>query len=119
MRTNTEIGGFEIHSMPNNTQVAICTSFYVREELRGQGKAYMLHIKQLERLLEQGYDFAICTVTGNNPAQSRAIAKAGWTLDRVFYNSRLGEKSEFWSINIHELRNKELTDIMARELVEA
>lgn len=118
-RVNTEIGGFEIHSMPSNTQVAICTSFYVREELRGQGNAYILHIKQLERLIDLGYDFAYCTVTGDNPAQSRAIAKAGWTLDHTFYNSRLGVTTQCWSINVHETRNKELADIMARELVEA
>jgi len=119
MRFGTDIGCFEIDTMPSQVQVAICHGFFLYEHKRGQGLAAVLHVQQLTRLIEQGYDFAICTVSGENPAQSRAIEKAGWTLVHTFYNARQSTQSQVWTVDLNAIRSQRIETIMARELVEA
>lgn len=100
MRFNGLVGHYEIDSLPSQVQVAICHGFYVHEGLRGQGLAKQLHKDQIKNLIELGYDYAVCTVTGDNQAQSTAIAKAGWELMSEFYNTRKGEKTQVWHFNV-------------------
>lgn len=103
MRFATQLGVFEIDSLPSQVQVAVCHGFYVHEQLRGKGHASALHVIQIKELRNLGYDYAICTVSGINPAQSKAIANAGWTLTNTFYNRRIGQKTEVWELDVAAL----------------
>lgn len=114
MRFCNDIGAFEIDSLPSQVQVAICHGFFVHEHKRGKGYAIALHAIQLKELRNLGYDYAIATVSGVNPAQSKAIANAGWTLTNTFYNRRIGQKTEVWEIDISSL-NRRSTDLRVAE----
>lgn len=103
MRFSNEYGCFEIDSLPSQVQVAICHGFYVHEHKRGQGHAFTLHCLQIKELLNLGYNYAICTVSGINPAQSKSVLKAGWKLSQTFYNTRISQKTEVWTINLTNL----------------
>jgi GNAT superfamily N-acetyltransferase len=107
MRFSTDIGCFEIDSMPSQCQVAIAHGFFIHEHKRGQGLASVLHARQIKELRNLGYDYAICTVSGDNPAQSKAIKNAGWTLTNTFYNRRISKQTEVWELNIVALNRRE------------
>lgn len=105
MRYAMPSGCFEIDSLPSQVQVAVCHGFYVYEGLRGHGLAKTLHKQQISKLCELGYDYAMCTVTGDNPAQSKAIADAGWELMSEFKNTRKGDKTQVWHFDVQQYIN--------------
>lgn len=107
MRVTTDLGVFEIDSLPSQVQCAVSHGFFLHEQLRGKGLATQLHQQQIEKMIELGYDFAICTVSGVNPAQSKALKNAGWNLNDEFRNSRMGYQTQFWSIDL-QLKRLEL-----------
>ena len=103
MRFSTPFGHFEIDSLPSQVQVAVCHGFFIKEECRGKGLAHNLHQAQINKLIEDGYNFAICTVTGTNPAQSKALEQAGWHLSTTFYNSRTSNYTQFWQLDLSDV----------------
>jgi RimJ/RimL family protein N-acetyltransferase len=107
MRFCNDIGVFEIDSLPSQVQVGVCHGFFVHEHKRGQGLASVLHARQIKELRDLGYDYAICTVSGENPAQSKAIKNAGWTLTNTFFNRRICQKTEVWELDIVALNRRE------------
>lgn len=115
MRFSSDIGVFEIESMPNQGQVAICFGFYVYELMRRQGFAKDLHEMQIIQLKKYGYDYAICTVAGDNPAQSRSIANAGWRMTNEFYNTRTGIKTQVWEIDLSTIKSTSLAKLAESE----
>lgn len=93
-------GAFEITSLPGQCQVAVCHSFFVREEHRGKGYAHHLKNMQYHALHRANYDFAICTVAAGNAAQKAALTKAGWKKLAEFRNSRQAETTELWGMEV-------------------
>jgi GNAT superfamily N-acetyltransferase len=96
MRFAKPEGVYHIEPMPSQVQVAICHGFYVREELRGQGLAKRLHVQQIMDMELMGYDYALCTVTGDNVPQRKALEATGWTKLSEFRNSRVGQITQTW-----------------------
>lgn len=89
-------GAFEIDSLPGQSQVAVCHSFVVPEEHRGQGYGHQLKALQEVEIDILHYDFALCTVAAGNHRQKRILAKAGWTRLSAFRNRRSCETTELW-----------------------
>lgn len=95
-RYSNHFGAFEIDSLPGQSQVAVCHSFVVPEDHRGQGYSHQLKSLQAIDIDIQHYDFAICTVAAGNARQKRVLAKAGWTFLASFRNRRSSETTELW-----------------------
>lgn len=95
-RHSTDAGAFEIDSLPGQSQVAVCHSFFVRDDVRGQGNGHALKARQADELRLGNYDFAICTVAGGNTAQKRVLERAGWKKLAQFNNRRSCETTEVW-----------------------
>ncbi|MBS1143393.1 MAG: hypothetical protein H6R14_799 [Proteobacteria bacterium] len=89
-------GAFEITSLPGQPQVAICHSFFVRETDRGRGKSHEIKAQQRHTLQSLQYDYAVCTVSGNNHAQKAVLSQGGWKKLTEFYNHRNAEFTETW-----------------------
>lgn len=95
-RHANHFGAFEIDSLPGQSQVAVCHSFVVPEDRRGQGHGHRLkHLQEIELDL-QHYDLAICTVAATNQRQKSILAKAGWKRIAAFRNRRSCEITEIW-----------------------
>jgi hypothetical protein len=79
MRMN--IGGVftELTSLPGSSQVVVSHGVYLPEELRGQGIGTAANIERQRIAFDElGYDMMICTVSEENEAQIKVLAKAGW-----------------------------------------
>ena len=96
MRFATHVGAYEIDSVPSQPQVAHCHAFFVPIGMRGKGLAHDLKTNQNMVLSALGYDFATCTVCGNNAAQKRVLTKAGWSMIASFVSSKNGDPVELW-----------------------
>lgn len=77
-RFATTYGAFEIESLPSQPQVAVCHAFFVRQNMRGQGHGHNLKAYQADALESLNYDYALCTCKGENAAQQKVLADAGW-----------------------------------------
>lgn len=95
-RYSSKAGAFEINSLPGQSQVAVCHSFFVRDAERGKGHAHRLKLRQGAELRIGNYDFAICTVAGGNAGQKRVLERAGWQKLAEFRNRRSCETTEIW-----------------------
>jgi len=91
-------GAFEITSLPGQSQVAICHSFFVTEAKRGQGRGKVLKAEQRRALRALHYDFALCTVAAANSAQKRVLEAEGWQKLSEFRNRRSSETTEVWGM---------------------
>ena len=100
MRYSTTYGGFEIESCPAQPQLALCHSFFVLDGYRGKGNGTHLKQHQLDILQAELYDYAICTVVGNNIRQIKILNAAGWTSLATFYSRRLGTHVHICGIHI-------------------
>lgn len=100
-RHSNLFGAFEIDSLPGQSQVAVCHSFMVPEDMRGHGHGHRLKSMQAIELDIQHYDLAICTVSAGNEKQKRILAKAGWIYLTGFRNRRSAETTELWCIGAH------------------
>lgn len=89
-------GAFEITSLPGQSQVAICHSFFVRHGQRGRGMAHVIKAKQRQTLKDFHYDYAICTVAASNLAQQAVLTQDGWHKLAEFKNHRSNEVTEIW-----------------------
>lgn len=89
-------GAFEITSLPGQAQVAICHSFFITEQQRGQGQGKVLKAQQRRTLRTLHYDYAICTVAATNLAQKRVLETNGWLKLAEFRNRRSCETTEIW-----------------------
>lgn len=118
MRYATNIGVFEIDSLPSQVQVAVCHGFFVFEHQRGKGLATELHKQQISKLIELGYDFAMSTVAADNIKQISAIKKAGWKKSDEFYNGRICTNSLLFTFNVREYSIAMLTAELAGEFAE-
>lgn len=96
MRYARREGFFELESLPSQVQVAVSHGFQVRENLRGQGNAKRLHVQQIMQAAEMGYDYVVCTVTGENIPQHKALEATGWKMLHEFYNTRVGQPTQLW-----------------------
>jgi hypothetical protein len=95
-RYTNKHGAFEISSLPGQSQIAVCHSFFVHENERGHGHAHTLKAQQRHTLTGLHYDYAICTVSGGNAAQKAVLAQSGWTKLAEFPNHRSSETTEIW-----------------------
>lgn len=89
-------GAFEVDSMPCQSQVALCHSFYVRADMRGRGLGHALKERQLKVLSTLGFDYAICTVDSANDAQKTVLLKAGGRCLDSFKSTKTGGITEIW-----------------------
>jgi GNAT superfamily N-acetyltransferase len=98
-------GVYHIDEIPSQVQVAACHGFYVREGLRGQGLAKRLHVQQIMDMELLGYDYALCTVTGDNIPQRKALEATGWKKLDEFYNTRASQLTQIWGrpIDVKEI----------------
>lgn len=99
-RVISDIGACEISSLPGQSQVAVCHSFFVHAGHRGQGHAHTLKALQRHALQAMHYDFAICTVAADNAAQIAVIRQAGWMLLAEFKNHRSCEVTQVWGTHL-------------------
>lgn len=95
-RYSNAFGAFEIDSLPGQSQVAVCHSFVVPDDMRGKGHGHQLKSLQEIELDIQHYDLAICTVAAGNERQKRVLTKAGWQHLTSFRNRRSSETTELW-----------------------
>lgn len=88
MRFTYQFGYFEIDSMPNQPELALCHSFAVFANLRGKGYGHRLKAEQELELIKLGYSAAICTVQSTNKSQLAILEKSGWKHSAEFYDNR-------------------------------
>jgi RimJ/RimL family protein N-acetyltransferase len=94
------VGVFHIDPVPGQGQLAHCHGFYVNHAMRGRGYAHTLKSHQMERLAEERYDYATCTLDSANDAQRRVLEGAGWRQLAIFMNSKTGGTTELWGCTI-------------------
>jgi hypothetical protein len=117
MKFAMQYGAFEIESMPGQPQVAICHSFFVPETLRGRGLAHALKQDQIRVLIDQHYDFAICTVAASNVRQISVLKRAGWSpIVTGFQNSRIGGHTLIFGFDVSAVRDPLTASIPAYEI---
>lgn len=104
MRFATNVGAYEIDSVPSQPQVAHCHGFFVRADLRGRGFAHQLKTDQNITLIALKYDYAMCTVCSNNIAQKRVLEGAGWSRTGEFMSSKSGAAVEVWGWEVQKAR---------------
>ena len=90
------IGVFCIDTLPNQPQIAHCHSFFVKADQRGQGHGHTLKMRQKAALRAGEFDYATCTVDGENVRQKAVLTHAGWAKLAEFKNSRTGGITELW-----------------------
>lgn len=100
MRIATKVGACQIDSLPGQSQIAICHSFFVSHGRRGLGEGGRLKKKQLKALYKANYDFALCTVAQGNCAQKKILKKQGWAMLTIFWNTRSSEITEIWGYEL-------------------
>lgn len=96
MRISTHHGACEIDSLPGQSQIAICHSFFIANFKRGNGKGHQLKFKQMKALYRAQYDYALCTVAGDNERQKHVLSKSRWKKLAEFANRRSGGVTEIW-----------------------
>lgn len=96
MRHSTAYGSFSVEPMPGQPQIGLCHSFFVPIKMRGKGHAHKLKTEQRSVLRENHFDFALCTVAGDNGAQQAVLHAAGWEMLKSFENSRTGGITQVW-----------------------
>ncbi len=96
MRLSTLYGACEIDSLPGQSQIAICHSFFIAFHERGNGFGHRLKRKQIKALYRSNYDYALCTVAGENERQKRVLIKSRWKKLAEFVNRRSGSVTEIW-----------------------
>lgn len=106
MRHTTLHGAYEIADMPGQPQLALCHSLFVVEHARGQGHGRALKQHQGQVLMQQHYDFALCTVAGNNARQQAVLRHAGWAPMAAFPNSRLGGETLIYGFDVAAARQR-------------
>lgn len=94
------IGAFEVSALPGQPQVAHCHALFVVPEVRGNGLGKVLKEAQNRYLKEHMYDYALCTVRGDNAAQRKILKSAGWKQRDSFYDSRQDAVVELWSYDV-------------------
>ena len=95
-RHATKHGAFHIDALHGQPQIAHCHGFFVPVTLRGNGFGHQLKTAQMQTLVEQRYDYAICTVDAGNIAQKSVLTNAGWQRIADFPNSKTGGQTEIW-----------------------
>ncbi len=100
MRIATKVGACQIDSLPGQSQIGICHSFFVEHGMRGAGEGHRLKKKQLKALYRARYDFALCTVAAGNFRQKAILEKQGWKKLADFWNSRSSEFTEIWGYEL-------------------
>lgn len=113
MRLTTSYGSYEIEPMPGQPQIALCHSFFIIERARGQGHGHALKRHQTAVLMQQHYDYAICTVASTNIRQHQVLRKAGWTLLSAFRNQRLGGETVIYGFDLAAARSRVVAALAA------
>lgn len=96
MRFAHNSGAYHIEPAPSQPQLAHCHGFYVDHDKRRQGLGSVLKAQQMRTLSQLGYDFAICTVDGQNQAQITILQQAGWNVLAEFDNRKTGGITQVW-----------------------
>ena len=86
----------EVTSLPGCAQVAVLHNAFVLPGHRGKGHGYVEHVKALARLIDLGYDAAICTTRDGNKAQEMILLKAGWTIAGQFKSQYTDHEVTMW-----------------------
>lgn len=89
-------GAYEIDTIPAQPQIAHCHGFFVKSNLRGKGNGHVLKRHQLERLVNEHYDYATATVDAGNFAQKHILTQAGFRRLDAFANTKICSITELW-----------------------
>lgn len=99
-RHTTFAGTFQVDSMPQQPQLALCHGFFVPLRQRGRKFGHLLKKQQMQMLSGENFDFAICTCDSSNAAQQAVLTKAGWQRLAEFANTRTGGKTQIWGSTV-------------------
>lgn len=99
-RHTTFAGTFQVDSMPQQPQLALCHGFFVPLRQRGRKFAHQLKKQQMQFLDGENFDYALCTVDGANAAQLAVLTKAGWQQLAEFANTRTGGRTQIWGAKV-------------------
>jgi L-amino acid N-acyltransferase YncA len=100
-RIATEYGAFEFESLPNQTQVAVTHSMFIEIDMRGQGLGRQLKRLQIQTLKSLKYDYALCTVDGQNEVQQTLLRSLGGEMLKQFSNSKTGGTTQIWGFDLN------------------
>lgn len=103
-RYSTEYGAYIIEPMPSQPQIAICHGLFVHREMRGSGMGHELKLHQERTLVNDLYDYGVCSCDGANVAQQRVLAVAGWRRLDEFENGKTGGRTQIWGRPVSEMR---------------
>lgn len=84
VRVVEEKGEGTISSFPGNSNVCVIYDVFVEYKERGKGLGQQYHQHRLDVALEQGYNYALCTVHPDNEAEKHILLKNGWELLKTF-----------------------------------
>lgn len=99
MRYSFHYGTFQIEPVTNQPQIAWCSGLFVLPEMRGMRFGHTLKKEQTDALRRENYDYAMCSVDGQNTAQQNVLRKAGWYRLDEFTNRRAlpGGTTQIWA----------------------
>jgi len=115
MRLNHDGVISHIDSLPGSQQIAVFNYVFLKANLRGKGKGNAAHKKRLQTAKDLGYDYALCTVVGNNAVELHILQSNGWTKLSQFTSSKTNHDVQLWGKN---LAPPIFADLEARAYVE-
>ena len=86
----------EISDLPGCPQIAVSHYVFLREGQKGKGQGQRAHRDRLQLMKEAGYDYALCTVIGQNAVERHILEKHGWKPLDSFSSTKTQNSVELW-----------------------
>lgn len=96
-----------LSSLEGCDQVCVSHSTFLIGD-KGKGSGSKAHRDRINKMLELGYDSAICTVVASNEAQNKIMDKFGWVKVHSFKSSKTGNTVQVYVLDLTKLRAKSI-----------
>lgn len=83
MRFSTPYGFYELNPFPGSNQIVVSNHAFIYPGFRNNGYGKQTALERMQKAQQLGYDYMLCTVRADNPAQLKILRGLGWKeLDR-------------------------------------
>lgn len=96
MRFTSRGGFYELNPFPGSNQIIVSNHAFIEKEMRGEGYGKLQHTKRIEKAIELGYDYILCTVREDNEVEKHILRKNGWTFHDHFTSRKSEHVVEIW-----------------------
>lgn len=102
MRFSHPYGFYELNPFPGSNQIVVSNHAFIYPQFRNNGYGKQAAEERIEKARDLGFDYMLCTVRADNPAQLKIIRGLGWKeLDR-FTSTETGNEIILFGKNVPE-----------------